>query len=115
RVRAAEAARDFMRLAVENGCRKKTQFDNTSPLLYVLPRIAEAEVWTGYNADDHYGNTKNCALDQKRMAREGASAAERKDAFDAERLGRFERKRPEPETGTGGYAHPVAPHGGERV
>src|SRR5262249_7449608 len=91
KVPTADAARDFMRLAVEHRCRKKPQFDNTFPLLYVLPRIAEAEVWTGYNADDHYGNTKNCALDQKRMAREGASAAERKDAFDAERRGRFER------------------------
>jgi Asparagine synthase len=114
-VPTADLARDFMRLAVEHRCRKKTQFENTFPMLYVLPRIAEAEVWTGYNADDHYGNTKNCILDQKRMAREGASAAERKEAFDAERRGRFERKLTDPESGTWCYAHRFAAQCGKRL
>jgi site-specific DNA-cytosine methylase len=114
-VPTADVARDFMRLAVERRCRKKTQFENTFPMLYVLPRIAETEVWSGYNADDHYGNTKNCILDQKRMAREGASAAERKKAFDAERLGRFERKRSDPESGTWCYAHRLAVQCGKRL
>jgi DNA-cytosine methyltransferase len=114
-VPTADVARDFVRLAVEHRCRKKTQFENTFPLLYVLPRIAEIEVWTGYNADDHYGNTKNCALDQKRMAREGASAAERKKAFDAERRGRFERKFMDPESGTWCYAHRLAAQCGKRL
>jgi DNA-cytosine methyltransferase len=86
----ADAAHDFIRLAVEQRCRLKTDFENTFPMLYVLPRIAEAEVWTGYSADRHYGNSKNYVLHQRRMAREGASPAERKRAFDDYRRERFE-------------------------
>jgi site-specific DNA-cytosine methylase len=91
-VPTADVAADFVRLAVEHGCRKKTQFENTFPLLYVLPQIDEAEVWTGWNADLHYGNNRNYVLDQKRMAREGASPAERKARFDGDRRERFEKR-----------------------
>ena len=90
-VPTADVARDFVRLAVEHRCRKKTQFENTFPMLYVLPRIAEAEVWTGYNADLHYGNNRNYVLQQKQMIREGAAPTERKKAFDAYRRERFEK------------------------
>jgi DNA-cytosine methyltransferase len=115
-VPTADVARDFMRLAVEQRCRKKTQFENTFPLLYVLPRIAEAEIWSGWNADDHYGNTKNCTLRQKRMAREGASPAERKEAFDAERRQNFELALMNPESGdTWWYAHRLAADYGKRL
>jgi hypothetical protein len=85
-----DAASDFIRLAVEQRYRLKTEFENTSPMLYVLPSIAETEVWTGYSADRHYGNSKNYVLHQKRMAREGASTTERKRAFDDYRRERFE-------------------------
>jgi DNA-cytosine methyltransferase len=114
-VPTVDLARDFVRLAVEHRCRKKTQFENTFPMTYVLPRIAEAEVWTGYNADDHYGNTKNYVLDQRRMTREGASAAERKAAFDAERRRHFERKLKDLESGTWCYAHRLAAQYGKRL
>jgi DNA (cytosine-5)-methyltransferase 1 len=115
-VPTADAACDFMRLAIEHRCRKKTQFENAFPLLYVLPRIAEAEVWTGFNADDHYGNSKNCVLRQKRMAREGASSAERKEAFDAERRLIFEQTLANPESGdTWWYAHRIAEQCGKRL
>jgi len=114
-VPTADMAHDFVRLAIEHRCHKKTQFENTFPMLYVLPRIAETEVWTGYNADDHYGNTKNCVLEQKRMAREGASAAARKVVFDAERRGRFERKLTDPESGTWWYARRHADRCGKRL
>jgi site-specific DNA-cytosine methylase len=115
-VPTADAACDFMRLAIELRCRKKTQFENAFPLLYVLPRIAEAEVWTGFNADDHYGNSKNCVLRQKRMAREGASSAERKKAFDAERRLIFEQTLANPESGdTWWYAHRIAEQCGKRL
>jgi asparagine synthetase B (glutamine-hydrolysing) len=96
----ADVANDFVRLAVEHRCRKKTQFEVAFPLLYVLPSITETEVWTGWNADDHYGNTKNYVLHQERMARAGASPTERKAAFDAERNAQFERKVTDPESGT---------------
>jgi DNA-cytosine methyltransferase len=90
-VPTADAARDFVRLAVEHRCRKKTQFENTFPLLYMLPRIAEAEVWTGYNADLHYGNNREYCFEQNRMARADASPAERKEDFDTYRRERFEQ------------------------
>jgi DNA-cytosine methyltransferase len=115
-VPTADVAHDFIRLAVEHRCRKKTQFENTFPLLYVLPRIAEAEVWTGWNADDHYGNSKNCALRQRRMAREGLSPAERKEAFDAERRAYFDRELTDPKSGdTWWYAHRLAAQHGKRL
>jgi DNA-cytosine methyltransferase len=115
-VPTADAARDFMRLAVEHRCRKKTQFENMFPLLYVLPRIAEAEVWTGFNADRHYGNNKNYVLLQKRMAREGVSSAERKEAFDAYRREGFEHALTNPDSGdTWCYAHRLATDYGKRL
>jgi len=78
-------AADFKRLAVQHGCKKKVQFEVTLPLLYVIPAIQEREVWTGFNADDHYGNTREPLLDQARLNRDGVSAAERKRLFDEHR------------------------------
>src|SRR5262245_57215256 len=40
-VPTANVANDFVRLAVEHRCRKKTQFENAYPLLYVLSSITE--------------------------------------------------------------------------
>jgi DNA-cytosine methyltransferase len=114
-VPTADSARDFVRLAVEHRCRKKTQFEVTFPMLYVLPRIAEAEVWTGWNADDHYGNRKNYVLHQKRMAREGASSAERKKDFDAYRRACFERLANPDGGDTFWYAHRLAAQYGKRL
>jgi asparagine synthetase B (glutamine-hydrolysing) len=82
-VPSTSMAPDFVRLAVEHRCRKKVQFEVTFPLLYIFPAIEEAEIWTGWNADDHYGNTKNFILSQKELAGRGASRSERKKAFDA--------------------------------
>jgi DNA-cytosine methyltransferase len=114
-VPTADAARDFMRLAVEHRCRKKTQFENTFPLLYVLPRIAEAEVWSGYNADDHYGNSNRFCREQHKMAREGVSPTERKNAFDAYRRECFE-KLANPESGdTWHYAQRLGARCGKRL
>jgi hypothetical protein len=114
-VPTADVARDFVRLAVEHGCGKKTQFEVAFPLLYLLPRIDETEVWTGWNADDHYGNTKNYVLRQKQMAREGVSPIERKEAFDAERCAQFERKVTDPESGTWCYGHRLSDQCGKRL
>jgi DNA-cytosine methyltransferase len=114
-VPTADAIRDFMRLAVEHRCRKKTQLEVTFPMLYVLPRIAETEVWTGWNADDHYGNRKNYVLHQKRMAREGASPAERKKDFRAYRRACFERLANPDGGDTFWYAHRLAADCGKRL
>lgn len=114
-VPTADVARDFMRLAVEHRCRKKTQFENAYPLLYVLSSITETEIWTGWNADDHYGNTKKDILHQERMIRAGASAVERKKEFDAARCAQFERKVTDPESRTWCYGRRLAEHFGKRL
>jgi DNA-cytosine methyltransferase len=73
---------DFKRLAVEHGCKTKILSEVLFPLLYVFPEIAEREVWTGFNADDNYGNTQKHVLEQVRLKREGIGAVERKQRFD---------------------------------
>jgi asparagine synthetase B (glutamine-hydrolysing) len=75
-------AADFKRLAIQHGCKKKVQLEVTFPLQYVIPAIEEREVWTGFNADDHYGNTREPLLAQARLNRDGVGAAERKRLFD---------------------------------
>ncbi len=115
-VPTAAVANDFLRLAIEQGCRKKTQFEVTFPLLYVFPQIDETEIWTGWNADDHYGNTRECAFRQRRMAHQGMSPAERKEAFDAERRAQFEGPLTNPDSGdTWWYAHRLASQHGKRL
>jgi DNA-cytosine methyltransferase len=71
-------ASDFKRLAILYGCKTKVQFEVLFPLLYVVPEVQEREIWTGFNADDHYGNTRQVLLDHARLRRDGASAEERK-------------------------------------
>ena len=84
-VPSASVRNDFLRLAIDHGCRKKVQFEVTQPLLHLFPCIDETEVWTGFNADDHYGNTRQSALEQYRLKKAGVSAAEQKAAFDRRR------------------------------
>jgi DNA-cytosine methyltransferase len=73
---------DFKRLAIQHACWRKVLFEVLFPLLYVFPEIEEREVWTGFNADDHYGNTREPKLQQARLIRQGVSPTERKRAFD---------------------------------
>ncbi len=73
---------DFKRLAIQHGCKTKVQFEVLFPLLYVFPGVQEHEVWTGFNADDHYGNTRQVLLDHARLIREGVCTEERKSLFD---------------------------------
>lgn len=82
---------DFLRLAIEYLCDRKVQFEVLLPLLYVLPEINELEIWTGFNADDHYGNTRQILLDQARLTRDGVSQVERKRHFDDYRHRLFEK------------------------
>lgn len=73
---------DFKRLAIQHGCKTKVQFEVLFPLLYVFPEVQEHEVWTGFNADDHYGNTRQVILDHARLIRKGLCTEERKSLFD---------------------------------
>ena len=103
-----------MRLAIEQRCRKKVHFEVTLPLLYLFARIQEDEVWSGFNADDHYGNTRKVVLEQARMVREGIGPAERKDSFDAQRHGAFIKTTTSAEA-TWWYARRVAAQHGKSL
>ncbi|MCS3687486.1 DNA-cytosine methyltransferase [Bradyrhizobium elkanii] len=84
-VPTVDVAADFKRLAIQHQCKTKVQFEVLFPLLYVIPAIHEREIWTGFNADDHYGNTRRSLLDHAHWTRNGVSAAERKRRFDQDR------------------------------
>jgi len=84
-------ASDFKRLAIEYKCQRKVLFEVLFPILYVFPEIEEREVWTGFNADDHYGNTREPMLKHARLIREGISAAERKRVFDEDRQALYKK------------------------
>ena len=106
-------AADFKRLAIQYGCKKKVQFEVTLPLLCVFPEIEEREVWTGFNADDHYGNTRKPLLKQFRSKRDGVGVADRKRLFDEYRKDVY-RKFDEPGSGdTWWYARDVAAQHGK--
>jgi asparagine synthetase B (glutamine-hydrolysing) len=76
---------DFIRLAVTHGCNRKVHFEVCFPYLYVFPVIAGDELWTGWNADDNYGNTRQIILEQAAMKRAGMSVEERDLRFQERR------------------------------
>jgi site-specific DNA-cytosine methylase len=82
RVPRRNLAADFKRLVIQFRCRTKVQSEVLFPLLYIFPEIEEQEVWSGFNADDHYGNTRKAVLEQARLVRGGVDAIERKRRFD---------------------------------
>jgi DNA-cytosine methyltransferase len=81
---------DFKRLAIGLGCRKKVHFEVSFPLQYVLSVIEESEIWTGWNADDHYGNNREYMFEQRRLKEQGLDDAARKEHFDAYRLATYQ-------------------------
>ncbi|WP_051002779.1 DNA (cytosine-5-)-methyltransferase [Bradyrhizobium elkanii] len=79
------AGSEFKRLAIQYDCHKKTQFEVGFPLLHMLRCVEEREILTGFNADDHFGNTCKPRVEQARWKREGLSEAERMRRFDEHR------------------------------
>jgi site-specific DNA-cytosine methylase len=75
-------AADFKRLTIQFGCKTKVQSEVLFPLLYIFPEIEEQEVWSGFNADDHYGNTRKAVVELAGLVRDGIDAVERKRQFD---------------------------------
>ena len=61
-VETSELERDFIELATQYGCRKKTHFECMFPFLYVLPKIKEKYVLTGWAADGYYGISKKAMI-----------------------------------------------------
>jgi hypothetical protein len=82
---------DFKRLAIGLGCRKKVQFEVSSPIQYLLGVIDENEIWTGWNADDHCGNNREYMFEQGRLKEQGFNASARKEHFDAYRLATYQQ------------------------
>lgn len=86
RVPTSDIAMDFLRLAIDWRCRKKVHFEVMFPLIHLIPEIEERQVLTGWNADDHYGRTREYVFRQLRLARANAEPKLRKEDFDAHRL-----------------------------
>lgn len=80
-----ELRADFLRLAVTHRCNRKVHFEVCFPLLYAFPAIPDDEIWTGWNADDNYGNTRRIILEQAQMKREDITKEERSQRFREQR------------------------------
>jgi len=89
-VPVGQLARDFKRLAIQFRCSTKVQFEVGYALLYVLKECKNREILTGFNADDHYANSREPVLLQARLKRNGVSAEERKRVFDEYRAKSFD-------------------------
>lgn len=53
---------DFLKLARDWKCQKKTQFECTFPFLYLVPEIVEDYVISGIAADGHFGLSKKAMV-----------------------------------------------------
>lgn len=105
----------FLRLAIEHCCSKKTQFEVTYPMLHVLPEIAEAEIITGWNFDDHYCNTREDLFAMTKFKRSGATDAELKAHFDALRDSKYEKSDADDSPDTFWFAARIAAKLGKRL
>ena len=56
---------DFIQLAKQYDCKKKTHFECTYPFMYVFPEIEQYFVITGIGADGYYGVSKKAVLHYK--------------------------------------------------
>ena len=82
---------DFLRLAIQYGCLKKVHFEVLYPILFLVPQIRQSEILTGWNADDHYGNTAKIAIEFARLRRKGCLPAELNARFNELRRYRYEQ------------------------
>ncbi|UWU84926.1 DNA cytosine methyltransferase [Bradyrhizobium yuanmingense] len=89
RVPTAGLRAAFLRLAIQHGCSKKTQFEVTYPIAHVIPEVAECDIFTGWNFDDHLGNTREDNMEMARLKRVGLSRAELQVHFDALREAKY--------------------------
>jgi DNA-cytosine methyltransferase len=113
-VPTSHISNDFMRLAVKHGCRRKVQFECSFPLMYAFKAIKETEIFSGFNADDHYGNTREIILEHARIKKSGRSAKARQAWFNAHRMSQFNRVRDLESGDTWGFAQRLAFDSGKR-
>lgn len=114
-VPVAHIADDFIRLAVAHSCKRKVQFECSFPLMYALAAIEEADVFTGFNADDHYGNSREAVFERDRQRKAGLSASQRQAWFDAHRKAVLARVRNLDSGDTWGFAQRLASACGKRL
>jgi hypothetical protein len=115
RVPTADVRWAFLRSAIELGCSKKTQFEVTYPIARLIPEISQTEIFSGWNFDDHYGNTREDLLKMSRLKRTGASDAELKAHFDASRDQKYARSDCEESPDTFWFASRIARSVGKRL
>lgn len=114
-VPTSDLPKDFMRLAVNHACRRKVQFECSFPLMYAFPAIKETEVYSGFNADDYYGNTRETIFEHDRLKKAGHNIESRRAWFDAFRLDQLNRVRDLDSGDTWGFAQRLALHSGKRL
>ena len=105
----------FLRLAIEHCCAKKTQFEVTYPIAHMVPEIAETEIFTGWNFDDHYGNTREDIMEMSKLKKAGCSAAELQAHFDAARDLKYARTDLQDPPDTFGLASRIAASLGKKL
>lgn len=72
----------FRRQAIVLRYKKKVHHEVIYPISLMIPHIEQDEILTGWNADDHYGNTAKVQITFAKLRREGYSETELKTAFD---------------------------------
>ncbi|MET3841936.1 DNA cytosine methyltransferase [Bradyrhizobium sp. OAE829] len=115
RVPTAGLRATFLRLLIEHGCSKKTQIEVTYPIVHMVPEISESEIATGWNFDDHYGNTREDILEMARLKRSGRSDAELKSHFDDARDQKYAKSDSENSPDTFWFANRIAEAAGKRL
>ncbi|NGX95877.1 MAG: DNA cytosine methyltransferase, partial [Candidatus Afipia apatlaquensis] len=75
---------------------------------YAFQAIKEADVFGGFNADDHYGNTRETILEYDRLKKAGQGPAVRKTWFDSQRKAQLSRVRDHASGDTWGFAQRLA-------
>jgi hypothetical protein len=105
----------FLRLAIELACSKKTQFEVTYPIAHMIPEIFETDIFTGWNFDDHYGNTREDILEMLRLKRSGMLDAELKAFFDESRALKYAKSDSPDSPDTFWFADRIAKAHGKRL
>jgi DNA-cytosine methyltransferase len=105
----------FLRLIIEHGCSKKTQAEVTYLIAHLIPEVAETEIFTGWNFDDHFGNTREGILEMSKLKRSGLTEAELKAHFDESRDQKYARTDAKDSPDTFWFAYRIAESLGKRL
>jgi DNA-cytosine methyltransferase len=79
-------AADFVHLATALRCRSKVQFEVGYPTMHLTSATQQIEILTGWNADDHYGNTAKFMRDMSHFKRKNTESNQLQAFFDDHRI-----------------------------